>query len=198
MSLPDQIMTPLMKACVEKNTKLALELLEQGPDSCQLSAKSFPSFSMTALQYAISSKLEKVALKMLEYGPEANALDHIDSTESTALIYSLDFGLTKVANRILDFPDECDLYEVDNEMKTALMFCCINGYVKLALRILGYGAHKHDLEVKDIYGYTALDYAKEKGLTKVIAKINEMYPDLESQKEDLDYSYEYTDNGIMI
>ena len=198
MSLLDLENTPLMKACYEKNTKLALELLEMGPDACQLSAKSFPHYNLTALQVAISHRLEKVALKMLEYGPEENCLDHIDSTESTALIYSLDFGLTKVANRILDFPDECDLYEVDNEMKTALMFCCINGYVKLALRILGFGAHKHDLEVKDIYGYTALDYAKEKGLTKVITKINEMYPDLESQKEDLDDSYEYTDNSIMI
>jgi ankyrin repeat protein len=198
MSLLDLENTPLMKACVEKNTKLALELLEMGPEACQLDAKSFPHFRLTALQVAISHRLEEVALKMLEYGPEANCLEHIDSTESTALVYSLDFGLTKVANRILDFPDECDLYEVDNEMKTALTHCCINGYVKLALRILGFGAHKHNLEVRDIYNCSALDYAKEKGLTKVIAKITEMYLDLEGQKENLDDSYEYTDNGIMI
>ena len=196
MSLPDQIMTPLMKACVEKNTKLALVLLEQGPDACQLSAKSFPNFSMTALQYAISSKLEKVALKMLEYGPEANCLDHIDSTESTALIYAIDFDLTKVAERILDFWTDADIFEMDNECKTALMHCCEKGFSKLALRLLGYGAGSCALDTEDCYGYTALDYAKEKRLTKVIAKIVEMTPDNDLDSDTNNESF--TDNGIMI
>lgn len=199
MSLLDLETTPLMKACLEKNTKLALELLEQGPDTCQLSAKSYPNFGMSSLQYACSSRLETVALRMLDYGAEANDLAHIDSTDSTALIYAIDFGLTKVANRILDFWQEADIFEADNEGNTALIHCCKNRFSKLALRLLDYGAEQCGVKYENCEGYTALDYAIENDLKNVIKKIKEIAPDLEEYREpQSDAEEEIRDDGFLI
>ncbi len=188
--------TPLMLACENGLTEVALKLMDKGAD---IHAKD--KEGITAFMYASDrSTCHKVAMQLIDEGVDIDdqsslgntalmlscrslnsrdtpllpmklieagaAINKKDMSGLTALMHACMNGLTSVAMRLID---ECaNIAATSNSGFTALMYACENGLTDVALRLINEGVAVNG---QNTSGLTALMYACERGLYDVAMKL---------------------------
>ncbi len=156
--------TPLMYACANKMSEVAIKLIESG--------KSFPEYidndGNTALIYTTQNKMSEVALKLIETGKSVpEQANHIDVT---ALIYACDNIMSEVAIKLIE-TGKSNPDHISEDGKTALIVSCENRMSEVALKLIETG--KSVPEQIDESGITALMYACANKMNEVAIKLIE-------------------------
>lgn len=186
-----------MIAC-KNNMKKLCKLLLSGP-TINLNLKD--NTNNTALHYACFYKLENIACRLVSivnnineindagYSPLMIAciagmkklcklllsiptikLDLIDNNGKTALHYACSNKLESIACKIVSMVD--NLNDIDNEGRTPLMLACTNRMEKLCKILLFNPTIK--LNMKDVFGNTALHYAYSNKLENIAQRIESL------------------------
>jgi ankyrin repeat protein len=144
----------LRKACLEKRTKDALRLCNEGVD-----ANFVDVDGKSALMLASYFGLEAVAVRLVEVGAK---LDLVDKDGESALMRASEGGHTAIAQLLADNGAKLDL--VDEYGWSSLSFTCFKGHTATAQLLVEKGA-KLDLVDEDgssvlilacFYGHTAV------------------------------------------
>jgi ankyrin repeat protein len=162
--------TPLIWACLNKMSEVALELLIKCKDKCKLDQVT--DRGDTALIWACCNKMSDVVLELLKY-PDKCKLDHVDNEGNTSLIYICFNKMSEVALELLKYSDKCKLDHVTHLGDTALIIACRNKMSEVALELLNKCPDTCKLNHTNNYGETALNLAYKYNLQDVITAIND-------------------------
>jgi hypothetical protein len=146
--------------------RLVLKLLEHN----DINTIDSSTASM-ALISACSGSAPNIALKLLErHDINCNATD---SVGSTALMWACYRGMREVVVKLLEYRDvdynAVDYNAIDFDGDTALTCACRGGVIEIILKLLEY----HDINYNQTNnnGYSALAYARAKGMHRIIGII---------------------------
>ena len=108
-----------------------------------------------------------------------------DIFDATPLIWACWFKGEKVAKRLLNFPDKCNIDHVDSFGGTALAWACYGGLEDVALLILDYCDPKMiSLVPTKGTDQTAIVSAKINNMKRVLRKINHIIESMDIFEED--------------
>lgn len=118
--------TPLSTAIREKNTKVALAILDKGVN--------FSKFDEDLITTAISKKLETVAIAMIERLDQSK-LEKKDRDGNTYLFWALEYQLAKTSLALIEHMDKSALEYADDEGDTPICFAIHEEMKEIALAL---------------------------------------------------------------
>ena len=117
----------LIYSCANKNSEVALKLIELDADVDFISKGSNP-----ALLYACDMKLELVILKILE--KSSNTINVKNTSNFTPLLYACMHNMTDIINKLLEY-ENINIEGLDKTNNNYLMITIKNNNVKMANKI---------------------------------------------------------------
>lgn len=156
--------TPLMYACMNKNAKVRdiAPFLKNRNIDINIQADNWE----TALMIAIDYKVEYDVIKTFLNDPRIN-LDLYNKYKETAFIRSIRKSDDEIVKLFLNYITPKQINAQDYEGKTALINAVISNFYSKTQVLVDAGA---DVNIKDKFGYNALDYSKKEDIKKLLLK----------------------------
>jgi ankyrin repeat protein len=159
----DDLVTPLMRACVRQEDEYFDMLLKMNPKIDLVDSDGMNAI-MYACRYGSTDFVDKI-LK-LDRDNNLNLINNQDSSGKTALMHAGQFGSNQVLVEILSFNPSLDVRSMDG--KTALMYAVEHERESIVNILLSSGASK---DIQDNRGKTVLFIALEKGYHQIASCI---------------------------
>ncbi len=157
--------TPLLLACYNNMTKVALALIETGNSQ----PEQVSELGNTALIIACYNKMTEVALALIE--THNSNPNHVNHNSATALMFACENKMTEVALKLIVDGNSNPGHVNATNQTTALILACNNKMSEIALKLIETGKSKPDQVNEN--GNTALIWACKNNMTEVaLALIN--------------------------
>ena len=135
---------------------------------------------MTPIMYLCAYNKTEIALKFLET-PHMCNLSHAHAGRTVAF-YAMQHNMTDVVLKLIDYWEECKIYEQTINGSTPLIWACLNDFTKICMLLLKY-PEKCRLDETDKLGQTALMLAckleKHNMANKILKSNTECRPDVQ-------------------
>ena len=152
-----EVTTPVMDPATAARVERVRQSLEEGQDV----NKADPA-GRTVLMMAAFEGYTEVVEVLLEYGAE---VDRFDGAGRTALMYASSGPFPQTVELLIE--NGADVNRADTtEGWTALMLAAAEGHRPVVEILLKHGA---DIALSDLDGDSAIDHARERGQTDIVA-----------------------------
>lgn len=154
--------TALHHACINRNTKIALEMLKVS--NCNYSKVN--KNGCLALHYACEGNMTEVALEIIRI--DKKAVGEVNEVNCTPLIWACSNRMDEVALRLID-TGYSSPHITDDNGNDALIFACMKSMEEVSMKLID--VCNMNLLHRNNSGISALDYAIKKNMKTVVSRI---------------------------